>query len=369
MSRACAIVTALLLASTAPLSAQRPDNRQEGEVARLTKTRDSLVTLWREAAALVQFQDSMTHAASLGRLDTVEVHGIRVAANGGAELIRGALQQIWPVYDSLYGDEAVRLGGKTLVFQFVQQDSIRGRQLWGQPIPRDMSEEGFAKTLKGTLSIGRADSALATWMPGAVTIPLFGLEREAIDAYITLVASSPEVGRRCFDGDLRACAAALRLNDADSATLLAAWPTALERQDVAMKLEAYLRHRRNLEGLLECRAGSDAACGNLIRTVEPYALPHPLQVEARGLLVHLALYRGGRQAYRRLISDTTSSIGQRLAQAAGIPLDTLLQEWRAVVLAHRPAPVSLPVSTVLASMGWIILLGYLSTRSSRWRLG
>jgi hypothetical protein len=362
-------LAALLLVTAPPLAGQQADPGHRAEIARLTRTRDSLTVLWQEASALVQLQDSLAHLASLGTLDTVQVHGITVVSNGDQALVRAALEQIWPTYDSVFGDEAVRLGREALVFQFADLDSSKRREFWGAPVAKGVSRDELANLFKGALSIGRGDQALVSWMPGAVPIPYFGLDREATDAYISLVASSPEVGRRCFEGEFTSCAAALRLNDADTAVLLAAWPTARERREVAIKLEAYLREKRNLEGLLECNAGSDAACSYLLRTVAPAALPQPLQPEARQLLVHLALYRGGREAYRRLLSDSTAPMGRRLELASGLPLDSLLVEWRRVVIAHRPAPVSLPAASIVASIASIILLGYFGTRSSRWRLG
>jgi hypothetical protein len=365
---------ALLLLCGSSLAAQSPaevSRRQTAEIAELRRVGDSLLVLWREARDLAQLQDSLEHVAAVGRLDTIDVHAIRIIANRSELPIREAAERLWPMFDSTYGDEAVRLKEHPVMLQVVAPDSGRRgyRQYWGMPVPSNTGVEELENILKGAIAIGWSDSALTQWVPGPVTPALFGTEREASDAYITVVASSRVVGRRCFEGDMPSCVAALRLDDHNETTLLAAFPTVAERQDVVGRLESFFRQRRNLDGLMDCRSGSDSACAYMIRSVPVSLIPQPLEREARIMLVHLALELGGRQAYHRLISDPTKPIGERLADAAGIPRDSLLVLWRQRVLAGRPAPVSLPLSGVLAGVIWIVVLGFFGTRSSRWRLG
>ncbi|HWA16883.1 MAG TPA: hypothetical protein VG817_10645, partial [Gemmatimonadales bacterium] len=134
-------------------------------------------------------------------------------------------------------------------------------------------------------------------------------------------------------------------------------------------MRSTFRRNRNLVGMAECSAGSDAACAELLRSLDPGQLPQPLLAESRQVLVRQALRVGGRDAYHRLMADTTASLAARFERAAGIPIDSLVVLWRNAVLAARPEPVSLPVTGALAGIGWVLLLGYFGLRSSRWRRG
>jgi hypothetical protein len=86
-------------------------------------------------------------------------------------------------------------------------------------------------------------------------------------------------------------------------------------------------------------------------------------------LVQLAVRTGGRDAYRRLLASGGQPIAGRLAQTAGVPIDTLLDHWRRRVIHDRPAPVAVPFGVVGAGLGWILLFGLCGVRSSRWRTG
>lgn len=354
----------------APVAAQDA-RRQDEEILRLQHSGDSLLTLWRDARALADLQDSLKHAASVGRLDTLQVHSIRIISNPSDLPLREAAERYWPSLDSLYGDAAAQLASRPILIQ-VRPDSSESMQpwnYWGMPVKASTKVDDLVNILKSVINLGQGDSALSVWTAGTVVPPLFGMEQEATDAYVTLVSTSMDIGRRCFQGEMPACVAALRLNDSDPAVLLAAFPDLAERQLIVSRLESFFRQRRNLDGLAACRAGSDSACSMLIQSVPPSLIAPPLERETRQLLLHIALAKGGRQAYQRLLSNPEAPMGERIAAAAGVPIDSLLVEWRQTVIAHRPAPVSLPLSGVLAGLVWIVVLGYFGTRSSRWRLG
>jgi hypothetical protein len=96
-------------------------------------------------------------------------------------------------------------------------------------------------------------------------------------------------------------------------------------------------------------------------------LPLPSAVHLS--LVQFAVRTGGRDAYQRLRSSTGQAPGARLAQTAGVPIDTLLDHWRSRVIHDRPAPVAVPFGVVGAGLGWIVLFGLCGVGSSRWRAG
>src|SRR5918996_1482655 len=74
----------------------------------------------------------------------------------------------------------------------------------------------------------------------------------------------------------------------------------------------------------------------LLRSVPGATLPRPASQNARETLVHLALRLGGREAYRRLLASSDAPVADRLAEAAGVRIDSLLTRWRAEILASRP---------------------------------
>ena len=121
--------------------------------------------------------------------------------------------------------------------------------------------------------------------------------------------------------------------------------------------------------MVPCRAGDDAACTELLRAVPTTVIPQPLDVYARTTLVRVAMRLGGRNAYVRLMSDSTASLEDRLAAAANAPIDSVVTLWRQTVLAARPAPVSLSPLHLAVGLGWIVLLGFCGLRSTRWRFG
>lgn len=365
------MLVALLLAGPVPLAGQSVADIQRGqdaEVVRLERSRDSLLVLWREARNLEALQDSLTHVASVGRLDTLDVGAIRIVSNRSRLPLREAAEAYWPVFDSVYGVEAQRVREHPLLIQAIRADTGRQPQPWGLQVDQETSVEGLMQVFKTSLTVGRIDSTLRNWLPGEVRPPMFGLEAEARQAYVSLVTSPYRVGRDCFSGKPGSCRAALRLDDLDSEKLLSAY-SAAERRQMVRTQENVFRHKRNLAGMVECRGGSDTACTEMLRSMEPARLPQPLLAASHHLLVHLALRNGGREAYQRLIADSASSLAHRLEYAAGLPLDSLIAQWHNAILAGRPKPVSLPVPEALAGVAWIALMSYLGLRSSRWRLG
>src|SRR5205807_1133478 len=80
-------------------------------------------------------------------------------------------------------------------------------------------------------------------------------------------------------------------------------------------------HGARKPALQSCRAGSDSACTELLRSLPAGVLPRPLTYDARAALVHVALRLGGREAYHRLVATPGTPIADRLAAAAGVSVD------------------------------------------------
>ena len=87
----------------------------------------------------------------------------------------------------------------------------------------------------------------------------------------------------------------------------------------------------------------------------------------RATIVREAVRLGGRDSYRRLL-ESNAQIGERLAAAAGVSIDSLVGAWRNAIVAARPTAVALPWWAVGAAFGWLAFFGACGMRSSRWRL-
>jgi hypothetical protein len=88
---------------------------------------------------------------------------------------------------------------------------------------------------------------------------------------------------------------------------------------------------------------------------------------ARITLVQLAMERGGRGAYGRLLADSTATMAHRLDAASGMPADSLVAAWQRAIVVSRPSRVALSWVTVFVVIGWIGAFATSALTSSRWR--
>jgi hypothetical protein len=95
----------------------------------------------------------------------------------------------------------------------------------------------------------------------------------------------------------------------------------------------------------------------------------PLSPEARASFLGQALRTGGAGAFLRLRAADGEPLLDRLVAAAGVPQDSLLAAWRSAVLAARPSARAGLIRSPLSVLFWLVLLGALAVRSTRWRLG
>ncbi len=177
---------------------------------------------------------------------------------------------------------------------------------------------------------------------------------------LELISADAVVARRCYDGDLTACSIALELTpvadpitqffDADGRRRL------VERSEwAARQLDRPASDR--------CIAGVDAACiANLREWSRLEAVPR----EHRLALAKLAIQLGGPAGYERILT-TSGTPAQRIASAAGLPIDTVLRMWQRKVRETTVPSQDMSLGIAAGSLIWILACGALSLRSSRWR--
>jgi len=342
---------------------------QDTLVARLRTRADSLVREWRQARALADLIDSLERARAGEGRDTIAVGALRIVTNPSPLPVRAAAARAWPVIDSLYGPAAADLARRPYIIRAVDPDTAVPRSVFhvGMEVPWDLDEASVVTLLLSNVPIARPDPALADWL-GASLRPQVRARHDREAVYVQLVTAPSQAARSCFLGDIARCEDALGLGDAASA--LERWyPSAGERRALVTRSFAeYFNHGASAGSFHACVAGNDSDCAELLRSLPGSALPRPLGYDARGTLVHLALRLGGRDAYRRLLANPAAPIADRLAAAAGAPVDSLVARWRAQVIASRPATVLLPGWAFAVALGWTALFAACGLRSSRWRV-
>ena len=355
------VVAASLLAS--------PLRSQDSLMVRLRRHADSLLGTWREAQQLADVADSLEQVRATAGSDTIAVGGLRIIANPSALPWREAAERAWPVIDSLYGSAAADLPQYPYIFRAVDPDSgVRRTVLHvGVEVAWDLDVRATITLLLTTVTAPHFDPALANWL-GAALRPTFHSEDDRAAVFVQLVTVPSAAVRRCFLGDIARCKDVLQVGD--STGLLARWyVTQAEREAlVTESFSDYFARGATAPSLQKCRQHHDDACTALLQSLPPGTLPRPLAHAARLLLVRVALRAGGRDAYRRLVARPSAPVGERLASAAGMDIDSLVGRWRNDVLAARPKPLTLPWWASFAAIGWTAFFGLCALRSSRWRL-
>jgi len=355
------VVAASLLAS--------PLRSQDSLMARLRRQADSLLVTWREAQRLVDVADSLEQVRATAGSDTIAVGGLRIIVNPSRLPWRQAAELAWPVIDSLYGSAAEDLLQHPYIFRAVDPDTGEHRAVLhvGVEVPWDLDLRATSTVLLTTVTAPHVDPALAAWL-GAALRPTLHPEDERAVVFVQLVTVPSEAVRGCFLGDIARCEDVLQIGDTTG--LLGRWyATPAERE--ALVTEAftdYFARGATAPSLQRCRQHHDDACTALLQTLPPGTLPPPLGGSARILLVREALSAGGRDAYRRLVARPSAPIGERLASAAGMDIDSLVMRWRNDVRAARPKPLTLPWWASFVAIGWTAFFGLCALRSSRWRL-
>ena len=373
MPRAHVFVVALLLGVTSAALSQPSRAAQ----LRLQHARvDTITAHWQRAVTLLQAYDDSV-ARSRARLDTIRAGSLRVLV---APAIRSRVEAFVAVtaaqLDSQVGPAAQRLAKQWLVV----------RQRWDTtadtvvisavmpPGPRGFPKSREVEALWGALSdslvirgLRHASlSQLSTEVNGGFLRWLSSdVSPDTVSTYawtqlrLGLVSSATAVARRCYDGDLIACRMTLRLVPVlDAAT---------ELFDAAGRRRFVTEGNYSPDAIeVACRDGDDAACltaaRQLVRRGNPIS-PTRLMVMTA---TQTALRIGGREAYERLIRSTGAP-AQALADAAGVPLDSVLKVWQHNLRETRLPSQDISLGIAASSLLWIAVCGALSLRSSRWR--
>jgi len=355
------VVAASLLAS--------PLRSQDSLMVRLRRQADSLLGSWREAQTLADVADSLEQVRATAGSDTIAVRGLRIVVNPSPLPWRQAAELAWPVIDSFYGSAAEDLPRHPYIFRAVDPDSNVRRTVLhvGVELPWDLDVRASTNVLLTTVTAPSFDAALADWL-GAALRPTLRPQDERAAVFMQLVTVPSAAVRGCFLGDIARCKDVLQVGD--STGLLERWyVTPAEREALVIESFEFLFARGATAPTLQsCRQHHDDACTALLQSLPPGTLPPPLGRSARILLVREALRAGGRDAYRRLVARPSAPIGERLASAAGMDIDSLVVRWRNDVRAARPKPLDLPWWAGFAAIGWTAFFGLCALRSSRWRL-
>jgi len=316
------------------------------------------------ADSVARLVDSVLRARRA--LDTVRSGPLRVIADTAvARKIRPAVQEVSRIVATRLGPDTTLLTSPLAV---VATD--------GQPLAIAGAEVGRIDTLEHqdetenrvlylvrSALFRRAGSAFRAWSGGSLGFATDGAHLTRI-AYIDLVTAPSRAARLCRAGDLASCAAALGLGpDSNRVTR---WYSADDLRTVLGR-GTDIPGRPMSRALAQCEAGADAQCFALAASRGP-GLRAPLGASARSSLVVLALNRGGRGAFNRLVADSTAPLTARLASTAGMPFPELMGLWRSRVLAAAPpGTTGATTGAQWTAAGWVVVLLALGMRSSRWR--
>lgn len=345
---------------------------------------DSLQVVARLAQLVIRDIDDSVRLEAL-RLDTVRERGITILAE--RHLSAFARQVIQLTLDSLGPRAATalpRISRNSFALREYHANTaweierMRSQQLPSDVVLTLLTPRGNElrswrgpKTVPGVASAFKdhilrvlfldGDRAFALWMGNR--FPKDSLTTADWMGYrLSLVSSPTAVSRKCYAGDIGACAVVLDLTPVEDPVI--DWYDPETRRNAVRAIRNTAEQQNNLQ-FLRCRAGSDSACVSVLRRLPPGQLAMPLQAGNRIGFVTMALMMGGEGAAQRLLEGGTPA--QRITAAARVSMDSLLRTWQQNVQSARAPSRDLSPGIALLSVAWILGLGALSTRSSRWR--
>lgn len=244
--------------------------------------------------------------------------------------------------------------------------SLRGRTPinaeWGGELTSFNSARAALLEPLATAFVQRQlDDTWRAWLPRT-----FGVnwdDGDAEGALDELAAASAYIrGRECLAGRLASCRLWLGIDD-DSLP----YSVRFTRAELveALRLSGYVT---GPEGRA-CQAGNGDACARFLAASERVlfdAVPAPPHIRAS--LVRSLRVSSGPEAMRRAFADSTGSIGARMARAAGVPEDSLVDRWRTWVLSRgRAERVSAGAGDIATALAFTFILLGMAVRSGRWR--
>ena len=342
MYRRWLLGVSLAILSAGPLAAQD----QAAVLRRMEAQLDSM-------QRVVELRDSMNKRASSS--DTVVAGGLRIAtspkflalATAAAEAARRGLE-------ARFG-AAVTARVRIPVIQFGGAHSPVSPRADTSVVAR-----GFERM--ATDAIWRQQGTLFTgWLRGSVP----GTESTPSDWSLLaeeLQQTPARPNRACFEGAPAACAIALGLRLGPDT--LAEWyaPDTWPRLAKLVWDSPPGRDRMARQRCID--SGDETAC-RIILT--PSRILLPVSVGGRRRLIQQALEAGGAGAFERLIAPGDRRLDDRLSDAAGLPIDTLLARWSAAVRAEAPHGPARPAWELLLGLAWSAVLLAAVLGGPRWR--
>lgn len=340
MSRRVLVTVAVLTLRAGMLCAQDSVAMLRGMEARLDSAR-----------RLAARSDSVTAQSSA--TDTVRAGRLRIATSAALRpAVEAAAAEAWESLSARFG-AAIPAADALPVMQFGGPESV---------LPRAMDRRELARGLEGPVAQAiwrRQDSRIVTWLNGGFPTGA-ATEDDLVSINDQLARIPARQNIPCLRRHASACAGTLGLRM--GADTLAewyapnAWPRLAELLDASLTgREAWLRDR--------CAAAGDLEACRTVLT--PSRVLRPVGPAGRQLLMALALDAGGAGAFERLSADTMATVEQRLADAAGVPIDTLLSRWADVVASETPGSAAPDPAEALLALAWCLAVLWMAIRGSR----
>jgi hypothetical protein len=217
------------------------------------------------------------------------------------------------------------------------------------PAPALALQQQFHETL---------DPVWRGWAPWDLGIA-WSRDMERRTAIVAVTQPGSRVGERCLAGEVAACRLYLGVDDD-----VLPYRTRYAVSELRARAEEV--RWANTPDLLGCRRGDDATCiawaerSGWVRLV-------PASGGARATLLRSVAVLHGPDALRRALADTSGPVSERLSRASGVPVDSLMVQWRYWALSGgNPERVRAGMGDIVAALATAALLAYLATRSTPW---
>jgi hypothetical protein len=248
------------------------------------------------------------------------------------------------------------------VWQVILSRLTSGREGQAHYVNRDVGEIARAIEMNVQQSVVDRRPPVGAWLMTA--IPIDSTPDDAWRAArLHLATSATTIAAGCYRGDIAACKAFLGLTE-EKDPAVAWYDSAARRSIVQAKAKT-----GSLDGAASarCITGNDSDCVALMRSSVALAgwVDAPAYALDRAALLELALRAGGQGSLGAFIAHDTVAVG--LTAAAKMPLDSIVARWQRHVHDAGIKSESFTPGIALLSVGWILALGGISTRSSRWR--
>lgn len=360
------LLLALALATPVPLIAQTP-----ADSTALLRAR--LATVERALGIRDDGQALAVAAAAVPRRVRVQVVG-RITLVVGDEIPRSVVAAVASHADSVLAafggipDETIRRA--VLVHDAlppehpVVMSALQGRPRvsleWGSADDTLVYDGGRVTAPLARYYRAGIDTSWGNWTPHDLSVRWSAFDGDLVlDNLASPTAAA--MGKECLAGRIRSCRLWLGIDD-DSNSIMSRY-TPLELVEGA-RLTAY-----GGEDVMACRGGGQSACLRAFLAGNLQRLPSvPAPAEVRASFLRALLVKHGPEALRNALADSTGSIGDRAARAAGVSEDSLVSEWRVWVLSRgRVDRVEAGAGDFVSALVFICLLATMAVRSGRWR--